>query len=171
MTRSYKSFRKEGFSVRPDAYYRKQNGEPMSTQEKQARDLDMEKQSKEDFSSLLELRDISDELHTIKKIFKEQRDTLFAMARYYRREGKSEAPPPTTSLLAYIQEKTLKTRKTLKAMNYDVDGLLHLESTARSLDSFETNVSEMIESAENTEKAVRTAYTVPVVPSLIRSLV
>ena len=79
MTKSFKSFRKVGFSVRPDIYDRNEKGDRMTSAEKEARDKGVEKQSKEDFASLLELRDIYDELHTIKKLFKEQRDTLIGM--------------------------------------------------------------------------------------------
>ena len=84
MTKSYKSFRKEGFSLRPDVYNRDKNGEPMTSHQKHERDMEVEKQSKGDFSSLLELRDVYDELHTIMKLFKEQRKTIAFMAKRYR---------------------------------------------------------------------------------------
>ena len=84
MTKSYKSFRKEGFSVRPEVYNRDKNGAPMTSHQKHERDMDVEKQSKGDFSSLLELRDIYDELHTIMKLFKEQRKTIAFMAKHYK---------------------------------------------------------------------------------------
>ena len=149
MTGSYKSFRKEGFSVRPDVYYRKKNGEPMTADEKQARDMDVEKQSREDFSSLLELRDIFDELHTIKKLFKEQRETLLVMARNYLGvESLSETQDPTKDLTTIISKAT-------EAQKLDAGaGLNYLQETWRSLNSFERKVLDMIERAENTEKAV-----------------
>ncbi|KAL8829774.1 MAG: hypothetical protein Q9191_001822 [Dirinaria sp. TL-2023a] len=147
MTRSYKSFRKEGFSVRPDAYYRKQNGEPMTTGEKQEKDLSVERQSKEDFSSLLELRDISDELHTIKKLFQEQRDALVDMAVHYLdAEGTGEKQNAEQDRKIFIQ-------RAREAQKHSANGLDNLVKAERSLNSFERSVSDMIESAENTEKA------------------
>ena len=112
----------------------------------------MEKQSKEDFSSLLELRDIHDELHTIKKLFKEQRETLLAMVNYYIRRGPSKMQITTEDLTASIQQM----HQVFKAQGHDDNGLQHLGETAQRLDFFEVTVSEMIESAEKTEKAVRT---------------
>ena len=149
MTRSYKSFRKEGFSVRPDAYYRKKNGEPMTTREKQEKDLGIERQSKEDFSSLLELRDISDELHTIKKLFQEQRCALVDIAGHYiDADGRGEMQNPKQDVKNFIQQAT-------EAQKHSANGLDDLAKAERSLNSFERSVSDMIESAENTEKAVR----------------
>lgn len=147
MTRSYKSFRKEGFSVRPDAYYRKKNGEPMTTSEKQEKDLGIERQSKEDFSSLLELRDISDELHTIKKLFQEQRDALVAVARHYIG---ADCVGEMQNLKQDFKNSIQRARE---AQKNNVNGLDDLAKAERSLNSFERSVSDMIESAENTEKA------------------
>lgn len=137
MTRSYKSFRKEGFRIRPD--------------KKQEIDMDIEKQSKEDFSSLLELRDIYDELHTIRKLLREQRETLVVMVQHYIGERTSEAQISARNLTNLLRE-------TAEAKTLDSDAIKHLEETARSLDSFESNISDMIESSENTEKAVRQRF-------------
>ena len=155
MTRSYKSFRKEGFSVRPEAYYRKKNGEPMTSQEKREKDLDIEKQSREDFSSLLELRDISDELHTIQKLFKEQRGILIDTARYYLNgEGTGEMKNPKT----FIREAV----EAVEPQKRDENGLNYLAETERSLNSFERSVSEMADSAESTEQAVSLLHPVSI---------
>ena len=148
MTRSYKSFRREGFSVRPDVYDRKKDGQPMTPAEKRQRDRDIEEQSKEDFSSLLELRDILDELNTLRKLFDEQRDTLINMAKHYKTsEGIVEAQSSTPNLVISIPNAT-------EAQKQHSTGLKYIEEAEKSLDSFEKHVIDMIKDAENAEKAV-----------------
>ena len=190
MTKSYKSFRKEGFSVRPDVYNRDKNGEPMTSHQKHERDLDVEKQSKADFSSLLELRDIYDELHTIMKLFKEQRKTIVYMATHYRgnnrvSEGqKEEQKGDFQNILRLFEEQhkaflavfakqlegtdrpteNQNIESSISASNPELldsqtilskDGLKYLEEAERSINVFETQILDMIESTENAEKAVR----------------
>ena len=189
MTKSYKSFRKEGFSVRPDVYNRDKNGAPMTSHQKHERDLDVEKQSKGDFSSLLELRDIYDELHTIMKLFKEQRNTIAFMAKHYRgpnraSEGQGgEQKSDFQTLMRIIEEQqkailaalakqpestggangNLGTESEISVFDREMldsqtvkskDGLKYLEEAERSINAFETQILDMIESTENAEKAV-----------------
>ena len=189
MTKSYKSFRKEGFSVRPDVYNRDKNGAPMTSHQKHERDKDVEKQSKGDFSSLLELRDIYDELHTIMKLFKEQRKTIAFMAKHYRgsnraSEGQNEEQKGDFQNLVKIIEEQQKailaaiaiqiegtgrpsedqhTESGISALDPELldsqmvkskDGLKYLQEAERSINAFETQILDMIESTENAEKAV-----------------
>lgn len=148
MTRSYKLFRREGFSVRPDAYDRNKDGTPMTSDEKQERDLEVEKQSKGDFSSLLELRDVHDELHTLLKLFKEQNDTLTSMAKHYGGptwpiEGQGTNVDPRSP-----------DRQGFEAQTPVREGMQHLEDAYRKIKAFEANVKDMIDNAEKAEKAV-----------------
>ena len=149
MTRSYKSFRREGFSLRPDVYDRNRNGEPLSSDEKENRDRDVEKESKEDFSSLLELRDVSDELRIIQKLFKEQRDTLGDMAAFYRGDERPPGMHESTLDLASSNSEGLHSR------TGNLRGSGYLRETEQILNDFDKHVSEMIEDATNAEKAVR----------------
>lgn len=189
MTKSYKSFRKEGFSVRPDVYNRDKNGAPMTSHQKHERDLDVEKQSKADFSSLLELRDIYDELHTIMKLFKEQRKAIMFMAKHYRgtsraSEGQNEEQKgdfqnimriieeQQKAILAAFAKQLEGTDRPTEDQNLETgmsgsdremlesqtvkskDGLKYLEEAQRSINVFEAQILDMIESTENAEKAV-----------------
>ena len=158
MTRSYKTFRREGFSVRPDEYDRNKDGEPMTPDQKQQRDRDVEEQSKEDFSSLLELRDIMDELSTLKKLFDEQAETLASMTKHYDDPKMlGEAQQSTSNL-------TSPTFKTIEAQTSTpqkfLNGLQYLEGARKSLKIFEKQVLDMKEDSEKTEKAVRTLHKV-----------
>ena len=59
-----------------------------------------------------------------------------------------ETPGPTTDLTTFVREAREKDRDSTHGLDY-------LYETARSLDSFDSQVSDMIVSAENAEKAVR----------------
>ena len=188
MTKSYKSFRKEGFSVRPDVYNRDKNGEPMTSHQKHERDMDVEKQSKADFSSLLELRDIYDELHTIMKLFKEQKKTIVYMMKHYRgnnraSEGQNEEQKGDVQNIRRVFEQQIailaafakqlegtdqptedrNIESVISGSNPELldsqtilskDGLKYLEEAERSINVFEAQIRDMIESTENAEKAV-----------------
>ena len=160
MTRSYKTFRKEGFSVRPEEYDRNEDGEPMTPDQKQQRDRDIEEQSKEDFSSLLELRDIMDELNTLKKLFDEQAETLASMANHYSDptmlgQTQQSASNLTSPTLRTIEAQPITSQKFL-------NGLQYLEGARKSLKMFEKHVLDMKEDTEKTEKAVRTSQEVAI---------
>lgn len=123
MTRSYKTFRREGFSVRPGEYDRNKDGEPMTPEQKQQRDRDVEEQSKEDFSSLLELRDIMDELNTLKKLFDEQAETLTSMAKLYNDpkmldETQQSTSNLTSPIFQTIEAQPSASQKSLNGLHY-----------------------------------------------------
>lgn len=120
----------------------------MTSDEKQERDQEVEKQSKGDFSSLLELRDIYDELHTIMKLFKEQKSTLTSMAKRY-----GGPTWPIESQGTNIDPRS-PGREGIEAQTIVQEGMKHLEEAYRSITAFETNVRDMIENSENAEKAV-----------------
>ena len=153
MTRSYKTFRREGFSVRPDEYDRNEDGEPMTPDQKHQRDRAVEEQSKEDFSSLLELRDIMDELNTLKKLFDEQAETLASMANHYNDPKKLGETQRSTSNLTSPTFQTVEAQTGLSQIS--LNGLQNLEGARKSLKVFEKQVLDMKEDCEKTEKAVR----------------
>ena len=101
-----------------------------------------------DFSALLELRDVYDELHTILKLFKEQKDTLTSMASHYGGptwpiEGRGTNVEPRSP-----------DRQGSQGQTSIREGMKHLEDAYRSIETFEANVKDMIGDAEKAEKAV-----------------
>ena len=66
------------------------------------------------------------------------------MPQYYM----AHTPGQTTHLTTFVPEAREKDRDSTHGLDY-------LYETARSLDSFDSQVSDMIVSAENAEKAVR----------------
>lgn len=55
----------------------------MTAAERDERDIQMANQNRKDLSSLLELRDIIDELGTIMKLLDQQKATIKSMIQYY----------------------------------------------------------------------------------------
>ncbi|KAI9727442.1 MAG: hypothetical protein M1834_008386 [Cirrosporium novae-zelandiae] len=82
MTRSFKRFRTNGFSNTPEDFIRNPNGSPMTLAEQASRDQDIAKQNRKDLATLLELRDIVDELSTIMKLFEQQDIAIRGMESY-----------------------------------------------------------------------------------------
>ena len=58
-------------------------GKRMTTSERDTRDIRTANDNRDDLSTLLELRDIMDELGTIMKLFDQQKTTINSMLRYY----------------------------------------------------------------------------------------
>ena len=88
------------------------NGRSTVTRMKQERDTDIERQTKNDFSALLELMDILDELHTIRELFKEQREVLSVMARPYIGEPTGETQIPVDELATHpVRSKTTRDKQ------------------------------------------------------------
>ena len=149
MTRSYKDFRARGFSVRADAYNRRETGQPMTSEEKLARDQDIERKSREDLSSLLELRDILDELDTIQRLFDEQEKTVDAIIEHFR-------PTPLSPPLSTFSEQ-MTAPSTLFEENAQVQppaGLKYLEDPKKSIEDYNKRISEMVKNAEKAQTAV-----------------
>ncbi|KAF9883817.1 hypothetical protein FE257_002754 [Aspergillus nanangensis] len=91
MTKSFKRFRSRGFITRPVDYNKTPEGKTMTATEREERDHRVAGQNREDLSSLLELRDIVDELGTILKLLEEQTNTIKIMARYFEDKGYGKA--------------------------------------------------------------------------------
>lgn len=80
MTKSFKRFRSQGFHSLPTA----------STAQREAKDSRMAKQNQRDVCTLLELRDIVDELGTISKLLDQQTTTITVMNGYYKTRSDGE---------------------------------------------------------------------------------
>ncbi|KAF7587154.1 hypothetical protein BBP40_007662 [Aspergillus hancockii] len=86
-TKSFKRFRTRGFIARPADYNRTIEGRTMTVSERDERDRRVADQNREDLSTLLELRDIIDELGTILKLLEQQTVTVKLMAQYFEEKG------------------------------------------------------------------------------------
>lgn len=86
-TKSFKRFRTRGFIARPADYNRTPEGKTMTASERDERDRRVANQNREDLSTLLELRDIIDELGTILKLLEQQTTTVKLMAQYFEDKG------------------------------------------------------------------------------------
>ncbi|KAB8272551.1 hypothetical protein BDV30DRAFT_211893 [Aspergillus minisclerotigenes] len=86
-TKSFKRFRTRGFIARPADYNRTLEGKTMTASERDERDRRVANQNREDLSTLLELRDIIDELGTILKLLEQQTATVKIMAQYFEDKG------------------------------------------------------------------------------------
>ncbi|KAA8650460.1 uncharacterized protein ATNIH1004_003146 [Aspergillus tanneri] len=87
MTKSFKRFRSRGFITRPADCNKTPDGKTMTTAERNERDHRVASQNREDLSTLLELRDIVDELGTILKLLEQQTTTIKTMSSYFEERG------------------------------------------------------------------------------------
>ncbi|KAL6234165.1 hypothetical protein BDW75DRAFT_241365 [Aspergillus navahoensis] len=86
-TKSFKQFRNRGFVTRPAEYNKTREGRIMTAAEREERDREAALQNRNDLSSMLELRDIVDELGTIMKLLEQQTTTINDMVKYYEHRG------------------------------------------------------------------------------------
>lgn len=91
MTKSFKRFRNRGFNTRPADYNKNAEGRPMSAAERDERDNKVARRNREDLSTLLELRDIVDELSTLLKLLEQQANTVRTMSSYFEHKGCGQA--------------------------------------------------------------------------------
>ncbi|KAL4944556.1 hypothetical protein BDV06DRAFT_232969 [Aspergillus oleicola] len=86
-TKSFKTFRNRGFITRPSEYNKTPDGKLMTAAEREDRDREVALQNRNDLSSMLELRDIVDELGTIMKLLEQQTATIKDMLKYFEHRG------------------------------------------------------------------------------------
>ncbi|KAL4959095.1 uncharacterized protein BDV14DRAFT_185396 [Aspergillus stella-maris] len=86
-TKSFKTFRNRGFITRPSEYNKTPDGKLMTAAEREDRDREVALQNRNDLSSMLELRDIVDELGTIMKLLEQQTTTIKDMVKYFEHRG------------------------------------------------------------------------------------
>ncbi|KAL4812338.1 hypothetical protein BDW67DRAFT_193709 [Aspergillus spinulosporus] len=86
-TKSFKQFRNRGFVTRPAEYNKTRDGRIMTAAEREERDREAALQNRNDLSSMLELRDIVDELGTIMKLLEQQTTTINDMVKYFEHRG------------------------------------------------------------------------------------
>ncbi|KAL9107405.1 MAG: hypothetical protein Q9227_007689 [Pyrenula ochraceoflavens] len=106
MTQSFKAFRAQGFRNKVENYNKNAVGQTMSIQERQDREHNWEEQNKRDLSALLELRDIDDELTTIQRLLKHQKETVGQMVVEYTKSPLDQSQKANG--LGYLEEAVAK---------------------------------------------------------------
>ena len=87
VTKSFKRFRSQGFIAKPTDHNKNSQGKLMSAEERDQRDRQITDENREDLSTLLELRDIIDELGTISKLLDQQTTTIKTMTTYHEEKS------------------------------------------------------------------------------------
>jgi len=126
MTTSFKMFRARGFRDKAMGYHDAVRTTSIRAKHKEEARI-AEKQNRENTSALLELRDIEDELHTLKELFDKQTTAIHTM------------------MVGYV-------RDDLKALT--ANGVSFLKQAAQKLEEYKHHVDKMIESVKSTRDDV-----------------
>ncbi|KAL2834205.1 hypothetical protein BDW59DRAFT_137501 [Aspergillus cavernicola] len=134
-TKSFKQFRNRGFVIRPAEYNKTPEGKIMTAAEREERDREVATQNRNDLSSMLELRDIVDELGTIMKLLEQQTSTIKDMVKYfeYRGCGRRFIHASLTRLEEYRTHIT-EMRENATAAQKAVENLLDLKQKQANVD-------------------------------------
>lgn len=100
MTTSFKRFRARGFRDKAGDHENVLRAHNIRAQHKRESAL-AEKQNRENTSALLELRDIEDELHTLKGLFETQMGAIHLMIKNYE---KDDLKPLTVNALLFLKQ-------------------------------------------------------------------
>ncbi|PWY93166.1 hypothetical protein BO94DRAFT_616050 [Aspergillus sclerotioniger CBS 115572] len=135
VTKSFKRFRNRGFNTRPADYNKNAEGRPMSAAERDERDNKVARRNREDLSTLLELRDIVDELGTILKLLEQQTTTVTTMTSYFEHKGCGKAfMKSALSRLDEYRNQVLDMRENATLAQKAVENLLDLKQKQASVD-------------------------------------
>ncbi|KAI2893518.1 hypothetical protein CBS13152_4507 [Aspergillus niger] len=135
VTKSFKRFRNRGFNTRPADYNKNAEGRPMSAAERDERDNKVARRNREDLSTLLELRDIVDELSTLLKLLEQQSNTVRTMSSYFEHKGCGQAfIESALSRLEEYRNQVLEMRENASVAQKAVENLLDLKQKQASVD-------------------------------------
>ncbi|RAL15292.1 uncharacterized protein BO97DRAFT_463290 [Aspergillus homomorphus CBS 101889] len=135
MTKSFKRFRNRGFITRPADFNKNADGKPMSATEREERDHEVANRNREDLSTLLELRDIIDELGTILKLLDVQATTIKMMSTYFEHKGCGKVFMETAlSRLEEYRNQVLEMRENASLAQKAVENLLDLKQKQANVD-------------------------------------
>ncbi|KAI9038646.1 uncharacterized protein KD926_010590 [Aspergillus affinis] len=135
MTRSFKRFRGRGFIVTPSDYNKTQGGKPMTTEERFERDYRIVNQHRADLSTLLELRDIVDELGTVLKLLEQQTATVKIMASYFEEKGYGKVfIESALSRLEDYHTQVLEMKENAYSAQKDAESLLDIKQEQANID-------------------------------------
>ena len=126
MTTSFKKFRAQGFRDKATDYDNAVRTTNIRAKHK-LEGLRAEKQNRENTSALLELRDIEDELHTLKELFNKQTSAIGLMIENYRK---------------------------IELQGLTANGLVFLKQAETKLQEYTHHVEKMIESVKSTRDDV-----------------
>jgi hypothetical protein len=115
MTISFKYFRTKGFHATTDDGEKGENAHDMRKRHKEE-GKQFQEQIRDNVSALLELRDISDELGTLKKLFEQQQEALDLMLGYYKATGNGK-----TNGCLFLNEARLKLKDYLHQIQQMMD--------------------------------------------------
>jgi hypothetical protein len=127
LTTSFKYFRAKGFQAVADNNDSDDDADTIREHHKEE-GRKFQKQVQQNVSALLELRDISDELLTLKKLFDQQQEAIDKMLEHYERCGHSK-----------------------------INGCVFLHEAQMKLKVYLHRIKEMTESAERTSEDVSTS--------------
>ncbi|ROV91125.1 hypothetical protein VSDG_07824 [Cytospora chrysosperma] len=152
MTSSLKRFRSLGYKDK----YGADDDADLKTSSIRARhkreDERAEKENRDNTSALLELRDIEDELSTLKHLFEEQEEQINMMLRIYGNYGGPDATSSTQNL-AYTNSGSDSQRTTsLPVMppQLTTNGIAFLQEALAKLKSYRQQAEDMIKRVETT---------------------
>ncbi|PYH96071.1 hypothetical protein BO71DRAFT_472742 [Aspergillus ellipticus CBS 707.79] len=135
VTKSFKRFRNRGFNTRPADYNKNAEGKAMSASERDERDNQAARRNREDLSTLLELRDIVDELGTILKLLDQQTTTVKSMSSYFEHKGYGKVfIGSALSRLDDYRNQVLEMRENASVAQKAVENLLDLKQKQASVD-------------------------------------
>ncbi|PYH43161.1 uncharacterized protein BP01DRAFT_301792 [Aspergillus saccharolyticus JOP 1030-1] len=135
MTKSFKRFRNRGFITRPADFNKNADGKPMSAAEREERDHELASRNREDLSTLLELRDIIDELGTILKLLDVQTTIIKTMSSYFEHKGYGKVFMETSlSRLDDYRNQVLEMRENASLAQKAVENLLDLKQKQANVD-------------------------------------
>ncbi|KAE8420516.1 hypothetical protein BDV36DRAFT_281409 [Aspergillus pseudocaelatus] len=165
-TKSFKRFRTRGFITRPADYNRTLEGKTMTASERDERDRRVAHQNREDLSTLLELRDIIDELGTILKLLEQQTATVKLMAQYFEDKGYGKVfIESALSRLEDYRTQVTDMRENAQLAQKAVENLLDLKQKQANVD--ESRITRwQAEVAQNQSQSVMvfTIFTVIFLP-------
>jgi hypothetical protein len=115
MTVSFKYFRAKGFRATADEEDTREDASSMKKRHK-LEGRQFQEQIRDNVSALLELRDIGDELGTLKKLFEQQQESLEHMLTYYERCGHGK-----TNGCLFLHEAQLKLKDYLHQIQQMMD--------------------------------------------------
>lgn len=138
MTTSFKKFRAQGFRDKATDYDNAVRTTNIRAKHK-LEGLRAEKQNRENTSALLELRDIEDELHTLKELFNKQTSAISLMIENYKQVG--------------LHDLT-------------ANGLVFLKQAEAKLQEYTHHVEKMIDSVKSTRDDVSLPLSPLVAPML-----
>lgn len=134
MTKSFKYFRAKGFRATADEDESDEENHSIKERHKDE-GRKFQEQIRDNVSALLELRDIGDELQTLRKLFEQQQDSVDTMLVCFERCGHSK-----TNGCSFLHEAQLKLKDYLHQIGQMMDSAERTKNDVRISLSFLHNI-------------------------------